>query len=158
MVWTHFDRDVWEREVAWSKRFGTNMLRVWLDWHAWAALADGMFDVLERALDVLAANDIRMMPVLFNRWNDAALPMGMVADRDIATGGYGFEKFEPYVRGLMERFGDDDHVAIWDLCNEPQAPRLDADLSFREVMWLSRIADWLRQSSELGQQSDRPDL
>ena len=89
-----------------------------------------------------------MMPVLFNRWNNVALPMGMVADRDIATGGYGFEKFEPYVQGLMNRFGNDDRVAVWDLCNEPQAPRLGADLNFREILWLSRVADWVRQSSD----------
>ena len=148
MIWTHFDRDVWKREVAWSRRFGTNMLRVWLDWHAWVAISDNIFEVLERALDVLASNDIRMMPVLFNRWNNVALPMGMVADRDIATGGYGFEKFEPYVQGLMNRFGNDDRVAVWDLCNEPQAPRLRADLNFREILWLSRVADWIRQSSD----------
>jgi len=147
MIWTHFDRRAWEREVGWSKRFGTNMLRVWLDWHAWVAAGDAMFDALAHALDVFADNDIRMMPVLFNRWNDWALPMGMVADRDLMTTGYGFEKFEPYVQGLMKRFGDDERVAIWDLCNEPQAPAQGADLNFREMVWLARVADWVRASS-----------
>jgi len=149
MAWTHYDREVWEREVAWSERFGTNMLRVWLDWHAWIAIGDAMFNAVDSALDVLAANDIRMMPVLFNRWNDWALPMGMVADRDLATGDLGFEKFTPYVDGLMERFADDDRIAIWDLCNEPQAPYHSAEQNFREAVWLSRVADWVRRASEI---------
>jgi hypothetical protein len=124
------------------------MLRIWLDWHAWCAIEDDMFDALDAALEVLDSNDIAMMPVLFNRWNDAALPMGMVADRDLTTGGYSFDKFRKYVNGLMQRFGDDDRVALWDLCNEPKAPRIDAEVNFRETVWLSRVADWVRRGSD----------
>ena len=147
-IWACFDRPVWEREVAWSRRFGTNMLRVWLDWHAWIALEDAMLDALDHALAVCSANGIRMMPVLFNRWNDDRLPMGMVADRDIAASDYAFGKFEPYVAGLMERFGDDPRVAVWDLCNEPQAPYLEGALNFRELAWLARVAGWVRDRSD----------
>jgi hypothetical protein len=147
MVWTHFDRSVWEREVPWSKRFGTNMLRVWLDWHAWCAIEEEMFDALDAALDVLSRNGISMMPVIFNRWNDNSLPMGLVSDQDITVGGYRFQKFKKYVTGLIRRFGEDDRVAIWDLCNDPQAPANSAETNFREVVWLSRIADWVRRGT-----------
>ena len=53
-----------------------------------------------------------MMPVLFNRWNDRNLPMGMVTERDLTTGGYDFAKFQHYVHALMERFGHDDRVMM----------------------------------------------
>jgi endo-1,4-beta-mannosidase len=147
-VWTAFDRAVWEREVAWSKRFGTNMLRIWLDWHAFVAIGDAFLDRFEEALEVLDANDIAMMPVLFNRWNDTRLPMGMVADRDLTSGDWGFSKFEPYVTALLERFGEDQRIVAWDLCNEPQAPYLGADINQRELVWLSRVADWVRPGSD----------
>jgi endo-1,4-beta-mannosidase len=146
-IWLEFDREAWSREVKWSKRFGTNMLRVWLDWHAWIVMGDSFYDALDEALTVLSDNDIKMMPVIFNRWNDLFTPMGMVADRDILLGGYGFEKFQPYVQGLMQRFGSDERIAIWDLCNEPQATSMSHELNFREVVWLARVADWVRQSS-----------
>jgi hypothetical protein len=149
LAWTGFDRQVWAREIAWSRRFGTNALRVWLDWHAWIALGEGLLDRLEQALEVAAANDIRLMPVLFNRWNDSRLPMGMVADRDLVTGDCGFEKFAPYVTGLLDRFGADPRVLLWDLCNEPQAPYLDGTLNFRELAWLARVAAWVRERSAI---------
>ena len=147
MVWTAFDREVWEREIAWSKRFRTNMLRVWLDWHAWIAIGDKLFDHLETALAIAEKNGIRLMPVLFNRWNDCRLPMGMVCERDL-QGNYGFSAFRPYVEGLMRRFGTDPRVAIWDLCNEPQAPGMAAEQNFREAVWLSHIAQWVRENSD----------
>lgn len=145
MIWTAFDRRAWEREVAWSKRFRTNMLRVWLDWHAWIAIGDRMLDALDQALEVFADNEIYMMPVLFNRWNDYALPMGMVADRDLFTVSHNYAKFEPYVAALMDRFGKDDRIGIWDLCNEPEAPR--GDYALQEMVWLLHVAEWVRQST-----------
>jgi hypothetical protein len=147
LVWTGFDRATWEREVAWSRRFGTNMLRIWLDWHAFVALGDALMDRLEAALDVLSQSGIAMMPVLFNRWLDPRLPMGMVADRDLTSSDWGFGKFEPYVTALLDRFGQDPRIGTWDLCNEPQAPYLEPGINQREVVWLSHVAHWVRRGS-----------
>jgi hypothetical protein len=149
MIWTNFDRAAWDREVGWSKRFGTTMLRVWLDWHAWVAMQESFYDRVEEALGVLGAHGVTMMPVLFNRWNDRTWPMGMVNERDLASADWSFTKFRSYVDGLMKRFGADRRVAIWDLCNEPQAPHRDAETNLREAVWLSHVAGWVRAGSKV---------
>lgn len=146
-IWTGFDRAVWEREVPWSKRFGSNMLRVWLDWQAYFAIGDKMFDALDQALDVLAKNELRMMPVLFNRWNDARCPHGGVGDRDLILAN--FDKFWPYVDALMGRFGNDARVAIWDVCNEPQAPwNRFPEVNDVETKWLETAVSRMRSATK----------
>ena len=148
MQWTNFDRNVWEREVKWAKRFGTNMLRVWLDWNAWIALESELFNRFDEALGICNDNEIITMPVLFNRWNNDRLPMGFVSDRDLVASELGFGKFKPYVSGLMDRFGRDERIGIWDLCNEPQTPNLSDKVNFREAVWMSHVNDWVRRGSD----------
>lgn len=149
ILWSRFDVDIWRREVGWSKRFNTNMLRVWLDWHSWLALGDEFWEYLDKALAVLAEYDIQMMPVLYNRWCDVRYPMGMVTDRDLMTADSSFGKFRQYITELLERFGADERIGIWDLCNEPQAWGQVTDLESREVSWLKQTADKIRQSSNI---------
>lgn len=149
LLWTHYDDAVWDREVGWSKRFGSNMLRLWLDWHAYIAMEDEFFEVLDSALAELAKHNIQAMLVLFNRWHNSRWPMGGVGDRDLIKGAYEFSQFAPYVQGLLQRFGSDERVAIWDLCNEPQAPHLETQINFLEYLWLARVANWVRQDSDI---------
>ncbi|MHB9024238.1 MAG: cellulase family glycosylhydrolase [Armatimonadota bacterium] len=144
-LWISFDPAYWEREVPWALRFDANMLRVWLDWHAYIAIGDRLLDELDTALAILAKHGLRMMPVLFNRWNDNTYPMGMVTDHDLLQSNFAFDKFIPYVDALGKRFGNDERIAIWDLCNEPGAPWHNAEMNLRESAWLSRVADRLRR-------------
>ena len=146
-IWTGFDRKVWEREVPWCKRFGANMLRIWLDWQAYLAVGDTFLDSVAQALDVLGKHDLQMMPVLFNRWNDPRYPHGGVGDRDLTTGDV--SKFWPYIDALMKRFGSDPRVAIWDLCNEPQAPwNRFGEVNDAEARWLKAAIERTRAATK----------
>jgi hypothetical protein len=148
-IWTHFDAGAWDREVQRSLRFGTNTLRVWLDWQAWLADGNRFIDSFEAALSIVERHGIQMMPVLFNRWNDANAPMGMVTDRDLQQSDYTFRKFQPYLDTLLLRFGDDGRICLWDLCNEPQAPREHSNqVNLKEYAWLSYTADTVRRFSK----------
>ena len=147
-IWTLFDAGVWERDVQHSLRFGTNTLRVWLDWQAWLADGGRFVENLSTALSILDEHGVKMMPVLFNRWNDANYPMGMVTDRDLQRTDYTFRKFDPYLNALMGYFADDERICLWDLCNEPQAPReVSKQVNLKEYAWLSSVADTVRRSS-----------
>jgi len=148
-TWTHFDSTYWEREVPWALRFGTNTLRVWLDWGAYLAIGDTLYEHLDRALIVLDRAGIRMVPVLFNRWTDPRFPAGGIADQDLRSGLPAFAKFFPYVDGLLERFGDDSRIALWDLCNEPQAPGPTPEVALHEVRWLATLAERVRRRSTI---------
>lgn len=146
-IWTGFDRKVWEREVPWCKRFGANMLRVWLDWQAYLAVGGAFLDSVTQALDVLGKHGLQMMPVLFNRWNDARYPHGGVGDRDLVAGDV--SKFWPYVDALLNRFGSDPRVAIWDVCNEPQAPwNKFGEVNDAETRWLGAVIERMRSATK----------
>ena len=143
-TWTAFDADAWEREVPYAVRFGSNMLRIWLDWSAYLAVGEKMLNHMDRALEILDADGMTMMPVLFNRWNDTNYPAGGVTEANLRVAGWNFAPFMPYIDALAERFGDDDRIAVWDLCNEPQAPGPNADTALREYTWMARVGDRLR--------------
>ncbi|HVF09481.1 MAG TPA: cellulase family glycosylhydrolase [Abditibacteriaceae bacterium] len=146
-TWTHFDRACWEREVPFALRFGSNVLRVWLDWSAYLAIGSKMLDAVEAALQVLDQNGLRMMPVLFNRWTDPQYPAGGVSTEELSSPLENFAAFLPYVDALMERCGDDERIALWDLCNEPQAPH--GVVAERETAWLRRINERVREKTKI---------
>lgn len=148
-LWTHFDPAVWERETGWATRFGANVLRLWLDWHAYLTLGEAMLDRLDQALDILDRRGMRAMPVLFNRWVDDRYPAGGIADQDLRCWGWALDKFDAYVLTLARRFGADRRIAIWDVCNEPLGPWGDPGLWFKEHVWLSNAADQLRRHSAI---------
>ncbi len=148
-IWTHFDAAIWERETGWATRFGANVLRLWLDWHAYLTLGEAMLDRLDQALDILGRRGMRAMPVLFNRWVDDRYPAGGIADQDLRCWGWALDKFDGYVIALARRFGRDPRVAMWDVCNEPLGPWGDPSLWFKEHVWLSNAVDQLRRRSDI---------
>jgi hypothetical protein len=149
-TWTNFDEEAWRREVPYALRFGSNMLRIWLDWSAYLAVGEQMLDNVEHALTILDASGLKMMPVLFNRWWDARYPAGGVSPDDLLRPPiYDLRKFAPYVDGLMDRFAQDERVAMWDLCNEPDAPYARPEVNFVESVWLAWAADRVRGKSAI---------
>ncbi len=146
-TWTNFSAACWEREVPWALRFGSNTLRVWLDWSAWLAIGEEMLDHLEEALVILDKHHLRMIPVLFNRWTDARFPAGGIADQDLRSGSC--DKFYPYIDALTGRFGGDSRIVLWDLANEPQAPGPNPEMAFLELRWLCAMAARLRINSRI---------
>lgn len=148
--WLYFDRAVWEREVAWSKRFATNTLRIWLDWHAFIQMGDELLNRLDQALDVLAKNNIKAMVVQFNRWVDWKFPAGGISDNDLWHSDWAFSKFLPYVDRLAARFGQDERIIMWDICNEPsQCSPPSEVMPLREQVWLTTMCDMLRKRSAI---------
>ncbi len=149
--WTHFDAAVWRREVPYATRFGSNTLRIWLDWGAWLILGDDLLKRFDRALDIIHRNGMRTIPVLFNRWVDPRYPVGGISDNDLRASDWSLAKFDPYVDALATHFRCDERILLWDVCNEPLwGTRWNAeDILFREHVWLANVADRLRRGSGL---------
>ena len=156
-TWTNFDRTSWQREVPYALRFGSNTLRVWLDWSAYLSIGDKMLDHVETALSICDQNGLKMMPVLFNRWTDAKYPAGGVSTENLLITPSDWSAYWPYVEALLKRFGSDERITMWDLCNEPQAcnepspqaPNCAAHLAEREYSWLAAVAAWMREGSQI---------
>ncbi|MEO6908735.1 MAG: cellulase family glycosylhydrolase, partial [Abditibacteriaceae bacterium] len=148
-TWTDFDRNSWQREVPYALRFGSNTLRVWLDWSAYLSIGDKMLDHVETALAICDDNGLKMMPVLFNRWTDPKYPAGGVSAENLLITAPDWAAYRPYVEALMKRFGADERIIMWDLCNEPQAPQGVDGSAPAEHAWLTSVAGWVREDSKI---------
>ena len=147
-TWTNFDRKAWEREVPYALRFGSNTLRIWLNWGAYLAIGPKMFDNLDTALAIMDKHNIKAMPVLFNRWNDPIYPAGGIFQKNLNAGAHlKYKQFFPYVDEMMERFCKDKRVAIWDLCNEPDS--ISKEEPPNEYDWLVAINDRVRKKTSI---------
>jgi hypothetical protein len=129
-----FDPAVIDQELGWAADIGFNMARVFLHDLLWQQDAQGFIQRIETFLTIADKHDIAIMFVLFDDvWNPQPLlgeqpqPSPQVHNSgwvqspgaqvlgDLAR----HDALEPYVRGIIARFGQDDRVAIWDLYNEP---------------------------------------
>jgi len=129
-----FDPATIERELGWAQDLGFNLVRVYLHDLPWAQEPAGFAGRIGQYLDIAAGRGMRTLFVLFDDcWRDdpragaqpAPIPgihnsgwvksPGTRAVRDRAQWG----RLEAYVRGVLERFGEDGRVLMWDLYNEP---------------------------------------
>lgn len=158
-----FDADTIERELRWAAGLGMNSIRLFLHDLLWEVDAPGFLDRMDRVLDISASHGIRVMPVLFDGIWDPEPRIGpqrsprpgihnstwvqgpgaaVVGDRSR------WDSLRPYVEGVLERFGDDERVVVWDLFNEPDSPnpfyrgRDVADKRRRVGDLLEAIWDW----------------
>jgi len=157
-IWRSFDRATFERELGWgSKHFPkTSGIRLWLAWEVFAlgseAEKDTFLGNLDTALAIASGLDLVVMPVLFNRWHHGIPDWGGVyLDHLLPNAGWAGAEFgtrsREYVRAVMNRFGADDRVFAWDLCNEPYSYSFEADpnpaweLEKHETAWLHDVYD-----------------
>jgi Cellulase (glycosyl hydrolase family 5) len=132
-----FDLPSIERELGWAAALGFNSVRVFLHDLLWHQNAPDFLQRVDRFLDAAAAHGIGTMFVLFDGvWNPnpelGAQPTprlhvhnaGWVQSPGAKLLGHPrrHPQLEAYVRGVVERFGDDHRVLGWDLFNEPDNP------------------------------------
>lgn len=160
-----FDLDTIRREVGLAGGLGFTSLRVFLHDLAWQQDPRGFGDRLERLLDVAHDHGLGILPVLFDGvWNPEPRPGPQPAPRprvhnsgwvqgpgaDVLADPSRQDALEPYVTGLLERFGEDSRIDGWDLFNEPDNPnpayaRSEVpDKAARALDLLRRTVDWAR--------------
>jgi hypothetical protein len=157
-IWRYFDRETFARELGWGKRHFPKMngIRVWLAWEVFALGSDAEKEVflqnVDAALEIAADLDLVVMPVLFNRWHHGIPDWGGVyLDHLLPNASWARDTFpersREYVTSMMRRFGSDDRIFAWDLCNEPFSYSFDEDpdpaweLEKHESAWLGDVYD-----------------
>jgi hypothetical protein len=131
-----FDPDSIARELGWAAEIGFNALRTNLHYLDWHFDRDGLVDRVDRFLDIAAERGIATMLCLFDdcefsgekpQWGPQPTPRPGVHN-SCAIGSPGRELvarreewpfLRAYVYDLLNRFGGDERVVIWDLYNEP---------------------------------------
>jgi endo-1,4-beta-mannosidase len=132
-LWRNFDAEVIRQELGRGKAYfpGMNAIRLWLSWDAFI-YADragrGQFCAnLERALAIAADLDLKVMPVLFNRWHNEHLDYGGIYIDHFVPGAWGgawagrsfLKRCHSYVDAVVRPHCSDERILAWDLCNEP---------------------------------------
>ena len=129
-----FDPVIIDQELGWAAGIGFNMVRVFLHHLPWQQDAAAFSQRIDIFLSIAEKHDIDVMFVLFDDvWNPVPQPgkqpeptpgvhnSGWVQSPGAAILGdiHRHDELEPYVRGILSRYGDDERVAVWDLYNEP---------------------------------------
>jgi hypothetical protein len=129
-----FDPVIIDQELGWAARIGFNMVRVFLHHLPWQQDATAFSQRIDLFLSIADKHGIDVMFVLFDDvWNPIPQPgkqpeptpgvhnSGWVQSPGAAILGNinRHSELEPYVRGILSRYRDDERVAVWDLYNEP---------------------------------------
>ena len=153
-----FDPDTIDRELGWAAELGFNTMRVFLHDLAWRIDRDGFLERVDRTLGICAGHGIRMMPVLFDGvWRNHAHPgpqpgpiPGIHNSQWLQnpTSGVVVEpaawlRFEQYVSAVIQAFGDDPRVVVWDLYNEPG----NEGLLLNSLPFAEQVFQWARAAA-----------
>lgn len=133
-----FDPGTIDRELGWAAEVvGMNAIRLFLHDLAWLVDPVGFLDRVDQVLELAAGHGIAVMPVLFDGiWDPDPRPgpqreprpgihnstwlqgpgAAVLADRSR------WSSLRPYVEAVLDRFGHDRRVVVWDLFNEPDSP------------------------------------
>lgn len=140
-AWWDYAPARFRQEVALACGVHANCIRLWIEFTAWMADPDGVQASFMDAVAAIDEQGMKTMPCLFNRWHDYAYDYGGTYIEDL------HRDWRPkldYVRALVTPLADDDRILVWDLCNEPQMPRLDAVSNEKEFEWLAQVAQTVR--------------
>jgi hypothetical protein len=132
-----FDPATIERELGFAASLGLNSLRVFLHDLLWQQDADAFLARLDRFLGLAGARGIGVVPVLFDGvWDPRPKPGPQPPPRPHVHNSRWVQgpgaavlgtperhaELEPYVTGVLARFGGDPRIHAWDLFNEPDNP------------------------------------
>lgn len=140
-AWWEYDGQKLRREVELGRTVHANCIRIWLEFTAWMADPDGVRAAFLDAVAGIAEKGMKTMPCLFNRWHDQTYDYGGTYIEDLHRD---WRPKMEYVRHVVSKLADDDRILAWDLCNEPQYPRLDAASNEKELKWLAATGEAVR--------------
>jgi len=145
-AWWEYDGARLRDEVALAQSVHANCIRLWIEFTAWMADPAAVTARFLDAVSGIAEQGMKTMPCLFNRWHDYSYDYGGTYVEDL------HRDWEPklaYVHELVAPLATDDRILVWDLCNEPQYPRLDPASNEKEIEWLDRVAETVRNAGAL---------
>jgi endo-1,4-beta-mannosidase len=153
-----FDPTTIQRELGWASAIGLNTVRVYLHDLLWQTDHAGFFTRLQRYLDIAAGQGIKTLFVFFDDcWNDESALGKQPAPRPgVHNSGWvrspgsrvvndpsQWGRLEDYVCGVLEQFGKDERILLWDLYNEPG----NNNMNEQSLGLLKAIFGWARSIS-----------
>lgn len=161
-----FDPETIDRELGWAAGIGMSIMRVFLHDLLWEQDAEGFCGRVEKYLSLADKHGIKTMFVFFDDCWNTDFSLGKQPDPKPFTHNSGWVqspgnrvtddpsqwgRLEKYVRGVLDRFGKDPRIALWDLYNECGNSKYAGGLrGYRSLPLLEKTFAWARaaQSSQ----------
>lgn len=147
-LWRQFDPAIIEHELGLGKRYfpAMNAIRLWLSWDAFLRHPAHFAQNFETVLSIADLYDLKVMPVLFNRWHDKTLDYGGIYIDHFLPGVSWVQrpdKFDAFLAAIVGAHAVDERIFAWDLCNEPFSygcsPADIPDIVQAEYAWLESL-------------------
>lgn len=161
-----FDPETIERELGWAAEMGMNSVRVYLHDLLWEQDSEGLLQRVDQFLSIADKHGIKTILVLCDAvWDPHPKPGKQPEPRphvhnsgwvqsphiDVLKDITKHRGLEPYVKGVIGHFKDDQRVLCWDLYNEPGNDDEKKDkMNTREkeavgLALLERMFTWARE-------------
>lgn len=153
-----YDPETIKQELEWAQGLGFNTLRVYLHDLVWEKDPEGFKERIDDFLNIASKRDIKPLFVFFDDcWNTEFKPgkqpepkqgvhnsgwvqsPGSKRVLDPSTWG----TLEAYVKDILNMFGQDDRVLMWDLYNEPGNNKLDE----KSLGLVEAVFKWAREAN-----------
>ncbi|MEX0288398.1 MAG: cellulase family glycosylhydrolase [Flavobacteriaceae bacterium] len=164
-----FDPTTIDKELKWSAELGMNLHRVYLHNLLWEQDSTGFLSRLDTYLSLADKHDIKTMFVLLDDvWHPVPKPgkqpdpvphvhnSGWVQAPGAAILGdtTRHDELEPYIKGVVKHFANDDRVLVWDVYNEPdnvahQQGRVELEVKDKQkysLALLRKVIKWARDA------------
>jgi len=153
-----FDPSTIDRELGWADSIGFNTMRVFLHSVAWKQDSSGFKQRISRYLDIADRHHIKTIFVFFDDcWNKVPVAgkqpdpkpgihnSGWVQDPGdpYSMDSTNFPTLERYVKDILQTFGHDQRILLWDLYNEPG----NSGKKEKSIPLLTKEISWARSVS-----------
>jgi hypothetical protein len=153
-----FDTTTINRELGWAEDIGMNSMRVYLHHLAWETDPDGFKQRMDQYLTIANSHNISTLFVFFDDCWNATYAAGKQPDPKPGIHNSGWVRdpgdllhsdtslyvtLEKYVKDVLDRFGEDDRIVLWDLYNEPG----NSGYGNRSMPLLRKVFQWAREAN-----------
>lgn len=162
-----FDPVTIDRELGWAHDIGFNMMRVFLHNLPWRDDPEGFLKRIDAFLKIADKHQIKIMFVFFDScWDPFPHSGRQPAPRpgvhnsgwvqspgqEMLMNGRTHGELAVYVKSVLNRFKDDQRIAVWDLFNEPENPVTRSYGAFESpyktdyaIILLKEVFAWARE-------------
>jgi hypothetical protein len=145
-LWMKFNATTFDLELGRGKKHfpWMNAIRLWLSWDAYKRNEKQFTANFETALAIAKRYNLKVMPVLFNRWHTNSIDYGGIYIDHFLPGSRNYVQglFEPYLEEIVGAHAKDDRIFAWDLCNEPLfygSAEIPETIVQAEIKWLEGL-------------------
>ncbi|WP_460767562.1 cellulase family glycosylhydrolase [Niabella terrae] len=129
-----FDTATIDKELGWAASLGMNIMRVYLHNLVWQEDEAGFYDRMDKFLEIADRHGIKILFTIFDSCWDPFPKAGkqrapqphvhnsgwvQSPGQEVLKDSTQYPLLEKYVKSLMQRFGQDDRIVVWDVWNEP---------------------------------------